>query len=156
MLVLNHKSKAACRVEAISEVCVKHTGSANTFLAKGKKYFFQIGKKHSDGSITGSIWNLTSEVSCKKTGNFRIDADGKLVRGPDFFRHVQFYCLIINGVPQPWLRVHGDPTHSRLEEYKKKYLESFDEGGANSHMGCRPIIYEFRIVNENNEAIAEV
>jgi hypothetical protein len=142
-------SKAACRIEVISEVCIQQTGSHNVYLAKGKRYFFQVGKEQSDGSITGSIWLLTSENFCKKTANFKICPEGRLVRGPDFFKQIPFFFIVLNGCPKAWLKSYGVPTLQNLQKYLDGYLASFDSGGVNSHIGTRPNIWELKIVDGN-------
>ena len=56
------------------------------------KYFTEIGKENKDGSITGSVYELTSNPyldgqgykrrNCKKIGIFKIDNQGFIVRFP--------------------------------------------------------------------------
>jgi hypothetical protein len=37
-------------------------------------------KEHDDGSITGSVWTMVDADHCRKTGSFRINANGTIER----------------------------------------------------------------------------
>ena len=72
------------------DACVEATGVSNTFEANGNKFFFEVGREHTDGRITGAIRRVTavqgSLTWTVKSGSFRIDPDGKIHRAPKFLR----------------------------------------------------------------------
>jgi hypothetical protein len=37
-------------------------------------------KEHDDGSITGSVWTMVGTDKCRRTGSFRINANGTIAR----------------------------------------------------------------------------
>ena len=82
-------SKAANDVlRSWTQACVLETGSQNTFLSGGKKYFYELSRvEHDDGAITGTIQRVVRELTdgrswCRRTDSFRIDGGGRVVRGP--------------------------------------------------------------------------
>ncbi len=48
------------------------------------EFFCEIGKENADGSMTGKVYQFTDEERrfCVKKGNFKIGADGYIVRFP--------------------------------------------------------------------------
>lgn len=69
--------------------CRKENGSSNTFTAGGKTYFWETSRReHNDGAITGSVFVVTKPGWSRKSGSFRIDSDGKMVRGPAALRRL--------------------------------------------------------------------
>ena len=56
--------------------------NANTFEVKGNKYFYEIGKENSNGSMTGTIWKFINGGYIKRSGSFKIDWNGKIIRFP--------------------------------------------------------------------------
>ena len=71
-------------MDLLTERCVKETGCQNTFLSardEKVKYFWErSNKEYSDGRITGSVWKMLDDGTCKKTGSFRINGDGSVAR----------------------------------------------------------------------------
>lgn len=71
-------------MELLTERCIKETGSQNTYSGAnnpGTKYFWQrSNKEYRDGRITGSVWKMLNDGTCKRTGSFRINADGTVAR----------------------------------------------------------------------------
>lgn len=70
----------------IQEACAAQNGSANQFALNGKTYFYQIGRENADGAITGTVLEVRpakdgGEGLCYRVESFRIDPDGRLVRG---------------------------------------------------------------------------
>ena len=74
-------------LRAISDICVKETGSQNTFNYKGSVYMFETGREQTDGAITGTITRLiengTDEHGHKRysgyrAGSFKILPDGSI------------------------------------------------------------------------------
>lgn len=82
-------SKAAGNVtDSWQKKCRLSTGSANTFVVKRVKYFFDISsEEYDDGSITGELLMCLTQDRCRKIGNFRIDGKGTLVEAPDVLKN---------------------------------------------------------------------
>lgn len=88
----------SCRLEAgltldqIRETCLKEHDSQNVWSHNGARYFYDIGREHDDGAITGKILRMQGDplpdgrIPCKAVGSFRIEPDGKISRGPKHFR----------------------------------------------------------------------
>lgn len=76
--------KADKTLQTLMSIIGKGEKSSNTWIHNGNKYFYEIGKENSDGAITGTIYRVIKgdDSKCLKTGSFRIDADGKIVRFP--------------------------------------------------------------------------
>jgi hypothetical protein len=72
------------------DICTKLTGVSNKYEISGVTYFIELGKQQVDDSITGQVWRMidsTGEVShCKRSGAFRIAANGEVVKWPTGFR----------------------------------------------------------------------
>ncbi len=74
-------------MDKISNACILQTGSQNTFVVKGKSFFFEHSRREShDGAITGSIHRFTANNMCRKAGSFKIAGDGQVERGPKFMK----------------------------------------------------------------------
>lgn len=71
---------AADVFDAWQEGCKATTNTSNVYEFAGGKYFFERGRENPDGSITGTIYKYVSETHAKKSGTFKIDADGKILR----------------------------------------------------------------------------
>ena len=48
----------------------------------GFRYFSQIGRENADGAITGSVLKILKNGDCKRSGGFRIDSYGSVIRFP--------------------------------------------------------------------------
>lgn len=77
------------RINAITDICVKETGSQNTFSYKQNKYMFETGREQEDGAIVGSITKIIengidtqgyTKYIGYKAGTFRIEANGTITR----------------------------------------------------------------------------
>ena len=69
-------------MERWQNTCIAQTGSSNTFVLKGQKFFFEPSRtEHNDGAITGSIYRFEGENHARKCASFRIEGDGKVSRG---------------------------------------------------------------------------
>jgi len=67
--------------------CRATTGSQNVFEDGGFRYFWETSStEHDDGSVTGTVWKMVGETTCRKAGTFRIDGDGRVVRAPAFLK----------------------------------------------------------------------
>lgn len=75
-------AKAGLVLDQVSNFCVKNTGASNVFAKDGETFFFERGREHNDGRITGTIWRNVGNNLARKVGTFLIDADGKIVRFP--------------------------------------------------------------------------
>lgn len=78
--------EAARALDAFSEACIKSTGSQNTWEERGKRYFFETGREHEDGAITGTVFRIEADGRCYRSGSFRIEADGTVKRAPRFLK----------------------------------------------------------------------
>lgn len=76
-------------LEAWSKACLENSGSQNQWSANGREYFFETGPERDDGSVTGSIWRFLGDGKhVKRSGAFRIEADGEVARAPKFLKKV--------------------------------------------------------------------
>lgn len=76
-------SEAAKTRDRWTELCLSQTNQQNVFESNGDRYFFETSNvEHADGAITGEIWKFVGEDKARKTGTFRIDGYGKVIRGP--------------------------------------------------------------------------
>jgi len=58
-------------------------GESNTWRDdRGTKFFYEIGREHADGAITGSIMKFINSHQCIPAGNFRINPNGSVARFP--------------------------------------------------------------------------
>ena len=69
-------------MRALSDKCVKSSGSSNVWSINGERFFFEPSRvEHRDGAITGSVWRMLPDDRARRVGSFRIEADGRLSRG---------------------------------------------------------------------------
>ena len=65
---------------------IRHTftdgETANGLVIAGKRYFYEIGKEHADGRITGTLYEHVGEDSARNVGRFCIHPTGVIVRFP--------------------------------------------------------------------------
>ncbi len=81
------RADAGAVLDAWDKACVAQTGMSNVYESRGQQYFFELSRtEHTDGAITGSIWNKRLSGLCKKTGTFRIEGDGTQTRAPSFLK----------------------------------------------------------------------
>ena len=66
------------------EACVASTGCSNTWREGSKEFFFEVDREQSDGAVTGSVYKTVDEDRCQRSGTFRVDPDGAVVRAPAF------------------------------------------------------------------------
>lgn len=59
-----------------------NTESSNTWVNKGNIYFYDVGKENEDGAITGTVYRITKDGNCKRSGSFRIEGSGIVKRFP--------------------------------------------------------------------------
>ena len=62
----------------VMQDCGPHKCS-NAWVVDGVEYFYEIGREQEDGSITGTVMELSN---AHKVGSFKISHDGKVVRFP--------------------------------------------------------------------------
>ncbi len=62
--------------------------SSNVLILRGERYFYEIGQEQEDGSVTGRLWKMLGDDSAQITGQFKISAEGEIVRFPKL-SHVQ-------------------------------------------------------------------
>ena len=79
-------AKADEVLQAWSLGCYASTNTNNVWTARGKRYFYEVGRENRDGSITGIILENISGNACRKVGTFRIEPDGKVFRGPKMLK----------------------------------------------------------------------
>lgn len=134
-------SAASARLDAISSWIVLNgnmDGSQNSWKdpRTGERYFFESSRReHSDGAITGSIWKFVGENSVVKSGSFKIERDGRISRGPAFFKTIQAYHIVIDGFEHRWdITRNGEANEDNLWKYVQDYANSFKIGGINQHV----------------------
>jgi hypothetical protein len=86
-------SQAASRtMDAIEQACRKQQAalgnpSSNVFFVGDRRYFYEVTRRDQpDGGICGSIQLCVGEGYARQVGTFRIDGQGRIVRGPAFFK----------------------------------------------------------------------
>ena len=55
--------------------------ASNGWKKNGTEYFFEIGKEHSDGAVTGQVHRIKAGF-CYPAGSFRIEPNGIIRRFP--------------------------------------------------------------------------
>lgn len=50
----------------------------NEWANNGQRYFFERGKEHADGHISGTVFRFVGESSCVKVGSVNILPDGRI------------------------------------------------------------------------------
>jgi hypothetical protein len=75
-------------MDAWSEACIAQNNNQNTYVANGKKYFWEIGRENRDGAITGTIWKYQPGDNglVRRSGTFRIEGNGEVERAPKFLK----------------------------------------------------------------------
>jgi hypothetical protein len=76
---------------------IRHTFSngkySNGLAIKGKTYFYEIGREHADGHITGTLFENISHAGfpdqeyARSAGHFSIGVDGQILRFPRITRN---------------------------------------------------------------------
>ena len=56
---------------------------------KGNAHFWDTGKEHEDGRITGTVFLVISETMASRVGSFLISPDGVVVRFPGLAKKVK-------------------------------------------------------------------
>ena len=56
--------------------------TSNGLRIGAKTYFYEIGREHDDGSITGPLYENIDESYARQVGRFKINADGSIARFP--------------------------------------------------------------------------
>ena len=86
-------------MDLINIYCYRETGSQNTFLYKGVKYFFEIDRKsYRDGKITGEVFRFNG---CELIGTLEISSDGKIkkfTKGSRFEKIIRKERRFQNGI----------------------------------------------------------
>ena len=69
---------------------IRHTFSngkySNGMTIKGRSYFYEIGREHADGHITGTLLENVDENHARVAGYFSIGAEGQILRFPKITR----------------------------------------------------------------------
>jgi len=73
-------ASAGATLRRIQDLCRAHTGSTNEWKYGGVRYFYEMGKSHEDGHISGVIYGVTAAGMARMVGILVISPDGKLVR----------------------------------------------------------------------------
>jgi hypothetical protein len=55
--------------------------TSNTWVIRGRKYFYERGRENGDGRITGTVWESVGNMA-RKRGNYCITADGEVKSWP--------------------------------------------------------------------------
>jgi hypothetical protein len=78
----------SCRADAhaamrrVDDACHRLTGTNNTFLAEGRKWFYEIDREeYEDGRITGVYLLFEGENLASRIGTFVISPDGRTMSG---------------------------------------------------------------------------
>ena len=80
--------KAGEVLDAMARVCQASTGMTNTWDSKGKRYFWETGREHYDGHITGQIYREDEQGFVRPSGSFSIEANGRIERMPASLRRL--------------------------------------------------------------------
>lgn len=76
---------AANVVDMILAHVTEPGGSSNSWTFAGSSYFYETGREHEDGRVTGTVWRTYSTPEgdfCSKAGRVLVTASGKLVTFP--------------------------------------------------------------------------
>ncbi len=88
---------AAYAMDEISAMCVKSTGSSNTWTHGKNKYFYERGRENNDGAITGTVWKFVmhnGEERVKRAGSYRISPNGVVERFPTMSANVRMHYTL--------------------------------------------------------------
>jgi hypothetical protein len=86
---------AASKTEELwTKACREQTGSSNTFMEGGARYFYERGRENDDGAYTGTIYRMAEhgindfegQTAAFKVASFRINPDGTVERAPKFLK----------------------------------------------------------------------
>jgi len=65
---------------------IRHTFNngkySNGLIIAGKSYFYEIGNEHTDGAVTGTLWENLEGDMARPVGSFRIGPSGSISRFP--------------------------------------------------------------------------
>ena len=76
-------------LDSLSERCRALTGSSNTWEVDGQSYFWELdSEEHDDCSATGQVMKMLPGGRCQVVSSFRIDPDGRIVRGLGAFHGI--------------------------------------------------------------------
>jgi hypothetical protein len=88
-----YRQTAGRTLDAIEAACEASRGgtgetASNVFFARGRRYFYQVTRRGlPDGGISGAVYLAPEGADwCRKVGAFRVDGEGRVVRGPALFR----------------------------------------------------------------------
>jgi hypothetical protein len=92
----SYTATAGRTMDKIAEACkrtrvgTQDETTSNVFRVAGKRYFYEVERQdQTDGGIVGEIWQSYErdrQSFARRTGVFRIDGQGRFVRGPKLFR----------------------------------------------------------------------
>jgi hypothetical protein len=70
---------------------IRHTFSngkySNGLVIGGRSYFYEIGREHADGHVTGTLFENIDETHARSAGHFSILSDGQITRFPRLKRN---------------------------------------------------------------------
>ncbi len=73
------------------------TNSSNTWgHENGFTYFCQMGRENRDGAVTGTVYKILKDGSCKTSGSFRIEPEGAVSRFPCLNKKMKDRVKLIN------------------------------------------------------------
>jgi len=81
------RQSAFSAADFVSERICPPPGSANQWSYRGQLYFWERGREHDDGRITGTVYRVIDN-RCYKVGTLHIDADGYVRAWPCIPREV--------------------------------------------------------------------
>lgn len=101
-------------MDAFSTLCREQGGSSNVYnTSRGEAFIEWSRREHSDGAITGTIWNTVGpkfkdergddRTPVRRGGSVRIEGDGTVTRGPQLLK--QAAQMVNSG------RVRGTRAH---------------------------------------------
>ena len=69
---------------------LRHDGRllANGWKTSRGEHFYEIGREHLDGAMTGPVFRVLRNGRASRIGSFRIEPDGKIRRFPGLPREV--------------------------------------------------------------------
>lgn len=60
--------------------------TSNGLLIRGRSYFYEVGREHADGHITGTLYENIDATHAEAAGSFSISAKGTVTRFPHITR----------------------------------------------------------------------
>jgi len=148
---------ASCRYQSILDACFSQTGVQNVYEKNRKKYFIEVGEEQRDGAITGYIMKMSDDGLCKRSGSFRIEPNGKILRGPKFMKTIPLLLVKIDKFEE---RYQGQfpVSDDILRDYIFKWVKQWEVGGVNHKaalsMGRIPYPSSASIVDEDGVVLA--